>query len=525
MPDLRYPLFQPQPVELWVQRVLDRANHRLHALPEAALLDRLEDVIFQERQRLERGTPKPGEKDALDRISHALLRGDHQERVDAAASLVALWTREIHGRFDPRVYRLATGLLPRVLTAMLSEPPRSIRGLRTWDLSISRRMRVEGDLAWIRQLTQEATVILAPTHVSNMDSPILGLALFQAGLPPFVYGAGLNLFQNPLVGWWMHRLGAYTVDRSKRAELYKDTLKDYSTLCLKGGLHSLFFPGGTRSRSGLIETRLKKGLLGTGLDAWQENLQEGRANPEIYVVPCTLSYQLVLEAPTLIDDYLAEAGGKRYIITDDEFSEPRVVASFARRVLDLDSAIVCRFGAPLDVLGNPVPHDAAERREAAKRRRRYVTDPSGNVEADPQRDFRYTDRLAEALVRAWPRDATILTTHLAARVAWRSLEDAQGTRDPFRLVRVEAPLRKLDKRRLLERLDRAMEAVRQGARAGLWHQDLPRDANAALALALDRFSRFHNTKALADHGEDVMVEDPRLCLYYQNRIVNQPLEV
>jgi glycerol-3-phosphate O-acyltransferase len=525
MPDVRSPLFESQPVELWVQRVLDRAQSRLRGLSEPRLIDLLEDAVFHERKRLERATAKPGEKEAIDRISHALVRGDAQERVDAAASLVALWTREIHGRFDPRVYRVATGVLPRALTAMLSEPPRSLRGLRHWDLSISRRLRVEGDIAWLKDLTREATLILAPTHVSNMDSPILGLALYQAGLPPFVYGAGLNLFENPLVGWWMHRLGAYTVDRRKRAELYKDTLKDYSTLCLKGGFHSLFFPGGTRCRSGMIEDRVKKGLLGTGLDAWQENLREGKANPEIYVVPCTLNYQLVLEAGTLIDDHLAEAGGKRYIITDDEFSQPRVVASFARRVLDLDSAIVCRFGAPLDVLGNAVPRDPIERRDAAVRRRRYVTDAAGHVEADPQRDFRYTDRLATALVQAWPKDATILTTHLVARVAWRSLEDAQGTTDPFRLVRVEAPLRRIDKRRFLERLTRAMDRVREGAREGRWHQDLPRDASAALALALDRFGRFHATRAVADHGEDVMIEDPRLCLYYQNRLLTQPLEV
>ena len=37
----------------------------------------------------------------------------------------------------------------------------------------------------------------------------------------------------------------------------------------------------------------------------------------IYIVPVTINYRLVLEAETLIADYLAEAGKHRYIITDD----------------------------------------------------------------------------------------------------------------------------------------------------------------------------------------------------------------
>ncbi len=525
MAEHRTPLFEPQPTERWVHDLLRRAQRRLEGLDEEALVVTLEDAVYQERKRLEKDEPRAGEQEALDRLSHALVRGDRRERVDAALTFVALWGREIHGSFNPAVYRFATRALPRILTGMLSARPRSLHGLRHWDLSMARRLRVEGDIALLQRLTEEATLVLAPTHVSNMDSPLVGLALHQAELPPFVYGAGLNLFENPLIGWWMHRLGAYTVDRRKRAALYKEVLKDYSVLCIKNGLHSLFFPGGTRCRSGALETRLKKGLLGTGIQAWQELLAEGAPRADIYVVPCTLSYQLVLEASTLIDDHLAESGRQRYIIEDDEFSEPRLVASFARRVLDLDAAVVCRFGDPVDLVGNPVPKDPMERATASRRRRRFVTNAEGRVEVDPQRDRRYTDRLADALVRSYHRDTTILTTHLVARVAWALLAEARDTDDPFRLCRVEAAGRRIDKGRFLERLGTVMARVRAGARAGRWHQDLPGTATDTLQLALDRFGRFHRTRALADHGEDIIVEDPRLCLYYQNRLSTVPLEV
>ena len=40
--------------------------------------------------------------------------------------------------------------------------------------------------------------------------------------------------------------------------LYLETLKMYSNLAIQRGAHSLFFPGGTRSRSGQIEIAVKK---------------------------------------------------------------------------------------------------------------------------------------------------------------------------------------------------------------------------------------------------------------------------
>lgn len=525
MAERRTALFEPQPTDRWVAELIRRAQRRLESCDEPGRISMLEQTLYEERQRLARNAGEPNEVRELDRLAHALLRDGAREQIDAALTLVARWGREIHGRFDPRVYRFATRVLPKLVSGLLSERPRTLYGLRNWDLDIARRLRIEGDIALLQRLTGEATLILAPTHVSNLDSPLLGLALYQAGLPPFVYGAGLNLFDNPVIGWWMHRLGAYTVDRKKRAVLYKDTLKDYSTLCLKGGLHSLFFPGGTRCRSGQLETHLKKGLLGTGLDAWRENVEQGQPRPEIYVIPCTLSYQLVLEAETLIDDHLAEVGRQRYIIEDDEFSRPRVVASFLRRVLDLDAPVVCRFGDPIDLVGNPVPREPTDRAEAAIRRRRYITSADGAVEHDPQRDFRYTEQLSRSLVGAYARDTHVMTTHLVARVAWTMLGEQRGTTDPFRLVQAEPAGRHLDRGAVIERLGRAMTRVRAGAAQGLWHQDLPSTAADALNLAIDRFRRFHKSRALADHGADVVIESPRLCLYYQNRLATVPLEV
>jgi hypothetical protein len=47
-----------------------------------------------------------------------------------------------------------------------------------------------------------------------------------------------------------------------------------------------------------------------------------------YIVPMVMSYHFVLEAASLIEDHLAEAGRHRFIITDDDSFKPFEVARF-----------------------------------------------------------------------------------------------------------------------------------------------------------------------------------------------------
>ena len=118
-------------------------------------------------------------------------------------------------------------------------------------------------------------------------------------------------------------------------------LKTYSSVMIERGYHSLFFPGGTRSRSGMVESRLKLGLAGTAIEAYARNAiraEPRRAPRPIFFVPVTINYALVLEAETLIDDYLKEAGKARYIIEDDEFSQLDRWLAFFRRLTS--------YGAP-----------------------------------------------------------------------------------------------------------------------------------------------------------------------------------
>jgi hypothetical protein len=148
----------------------------------------------------------------------------------------------------------------------------------------------------------------------------------------------------------------------------------------------------------------------------------------------------------------------------------------------------------------------------------------GRVEVDPQRDHLYTERLAQRLCEIWPTLATLMTTHVAAWVAWRALERALGTTDPFRIVRTPPSLRRIPVRQMLDGLARAQRQAAALTAAGACHARLPETPAQLLDAALDTFGRYHRSRAISRSGDDILVEDPRLCLYYRNRAAFADLE-
>src|SRR5690606_36429483 len=188
-----------------------------------------------------------------------------------------------------------------------------------------RLVSLTGHLPELAALARVETVIVVPTHSSILDSLAIRESLARKDLPPVVYGAGKNLFTNPISSFFMHNLGAYRIDRRIKSQIYTDVLTTYSAVMIERGYHSLFFPGGTRSRSGMIEGRLKLGLAGTAIEAYARYAIRARARGErptpIFFVPVTINYALVLEAESLIEDYLKESGQARYSIEDDEMSQ------------------------------------------------------------------------------------------------------------------------------------------------------------------------------------------------------------
>jgi len=367
---------------------------------------------------------------------------------------------------------------------------------------------------------------------------VFGFALEHVGLSPATYGAGKNLFTNPALSFFMHNLGAYRIDRRLKHGLYKEVLKAYSCVILERGYHSLFFPGGTRSRSGAVERKLKLGLAGTGVEAMARTAARGQMR-KVFFVPATINYLLTLEAETLIGDFLQEEGKHRYIIEDDESAKPGRIAAFMRKLLGLDSGCVVRFSQPLDCFGNRVDEEGIsyDARGHAVSPLSYLTDGEGRVCHDPSRDAQYTRELSEAIVEGYSRDTVALATHLVAAAAFEKLRESvtgsgrlsrgqgEAAADIFAMLRAkdDVTVSRAALAESVERLrDRAKELESRG-RIVLGPQLARASGREILDEALRAFSGYHTTPVLEPRGANLVLADTRLIFYYQNRLTSQGL--
>jgi glycerol-3-phosphate O-acyltransferase len=443
--------------------------------PDRARLEiALNDAAFHEIRRLE----KQHDEEARDRLGYwrAMIRRigkmDDVEQRRVLHTIVTKMTRDVAGNFDPRVYRFAS-------------------------------------------------LVFVPTHSSNLDSIVLSQALEISGLPPVVYGAGKNLFTNPIISFFMHNLGAYRVDRRIRVSLYKDILKLYSQVMIERGYHSLFFPGGTRSRSGMIERRLKLGLLGSAVEAFTTN-QVRRVDRPVWFVPTTINYALVLEAETLVRDWLMEEGQARFIIEDDEFSQIDRWFAFFRKMVGMRGACIIRFGEPIDPFGNRV--DGRGRSLTPTGR---AIDPGGYVEhrgkpvIDAVRDAAYTRELGEVLAKRYEEDTVLMSTQVVAHVLFRDLVQSTPGMDLFTRLRLRGEIG-LDREALCQGLgearDRlcALEAKGRVRTSDVVKEDTPAEL---LERALNFWKGYHDSTAATLEGDRIVLGDPSLLLYYQNRLV------
>jgi glycerol-3-phosphate O-acyltransferase len=507
-------------------RITDRCAER--GRPDEVLAD----SIYFEKRRLKEDRKARRNKEDFEfwREVHRGMRGASER---AQLSLIRRSARrygeEIAGNFDERVYKAVTragvpafGLLLNAVspTRLLTKMP----DLPTLDDALI----VQGETEQLRRLHELGTVILVPTHVSNLDSIIVGYALYRMGLPPFIYGAGLNLFENPMLGFFMHNLGAYTVDRKKKDPLYKEILKEYATLTLEHGYDNIFFPGGTRARSGATEQKLKLGLLGTGVRAFANNLRKGRNDPRVYIVPATLSFQLVLEAETLIDDFLKEQGKSRYIITDDEFARPKRWFDFVRQLMSMDSKIYFTVGRAFDPFGNDVDDDgqSLDPRGRVVEPERYLL-RDGEVVHDDKRDAEYTREVGHRVAEAFMKDALIQATNVTARAIFAILRQSNPETDIVRLLRAGGEKEDMTLGEAYAEVSHILDELRGLERRGgirLGPVVATGTAEDVVHDGLRHFAIYHSQPAAERKGDRIFATDRALLFYYQNRLEGYRLE-
>jgi len=459
-----YPPISPDLEEWKIYRLSeDRENfigEVIHHTYERLLLEFGEDLpgllsktIYAELQRTKEEPWKvdpPKERRYWKKMGRRLATrsldvSDDSTAEGAAQSLlrkiVRRYTEEIVGTFKLGHYRFARRFLSfffgRLLNAAVG---RSFRSIFSSKAELRQKLLVKGYIEELRALHGKGHIVLVPTHFSNIDSIMIGYMLdVVGGVPANAYGAGLDLYNTGYTAYFMNRLGAYRVDRRKRNPIYNRTLKQMAKLSIKRGVPNIFFPGGTRSRSGSLETKLKLGLLSSAMEAQREMYQEGRRE-KIFIVPLVMSYPFVLEAQFLVEQHLRKEGQDRYIKTKDSFHSFRSILKFIWGIFSKTNRITIAIGQPMDVLGNRV---LATGQSFSPNGRtvdtlEYFQDAAGVVTTDFQRESEYLRMLGERIKERFHADNIVLSSQLVSHAAFTLLERSYPDLDLYGLLRLPA---------------------------------------------------------------------------------------
>lgn len=528
MPVIEGPLTQFEKGRLRI--LADVLSKTLQSFEDAQLDLVLGEALYSERTRLKRERPNlftkkryQSDKVLWNSVQASILQPPVlADRRNLLRMVIKHYVDEIGGHFDPKTYRFATHAVPWAFSWLLNAA--SVQRFKPWGMteSLESRLNIVGEVPMLQRLAQKGTILLVPTHQSNIDSVLIGYVIHLMGLPPFSYGAGLNLFTNPALSYFMSGLGAYTVDRRKSNVIYKETLKNYSTRILREGIHSIFFPGGGRSRSGAIESKVKLGLLGTALEAQIQNLQEGREKPNVFIVPMVTSYHWVLEATSLIEDYLAEKGKARYIITDDESFQPAKIIRFFWKVFSSQSGITVRIGKPLDIFGNPVDDNGRSigPNGTSIDSIRWLT-TGGVLKPNAQRDQEYTRELGERIVERYHYENTVLSSHLVAFTLFEALRAKYPDLDLYRFLRLSVERRALPLAEFLARAESNHAKFRAAADRGEFYLSEELKTSKTRDWVDDgvkQLGLLHDAAVVRVRGDAVWTEDMNLLYYYRNRL-------
>ena len=207
--ELECAAMRPQDREFVISEVKGRLvdRHRKVASNGGQPLDTLiNDTIYHERKRLDDGRDPKERREGMafwKGLNRRLSRSHEQGQAKLLEECVDRFVREVAGNFNPYVYRFTTRAIPLGLGFMLNAvSPRLLRQRFPQLPDIADAVVIQGEVEHLLKLSEHGTVILAPTHSSNLDSLVIGWSLHHLGLAPFIYGAGLNLFASRFFGFF-----------------------------------------------------------------------------------------------------------------------------------------------------------------------------------------------------------------------------------------------------------------------------------------------------------------------------------
>jgi glycerol-3-phosphate O-acyltransferase len=529
----------------FIEEVADHAFRRIKEIrpTRKQLVDELEATVYREQQRMKRNrwrVDPPDEpkfwskiKEDLIDVTSKPLDDDHADRKEdeILKRIVQRYAGEIAGNFRPSSYRFAREIIQFWFARLLNATRvKKFGAIFRNQYTLRDKIQIVGKVRQLRSLAKKGTIVMVPTHSSNLDSILIGWVIHALGLPAFIYGAGLNLFNIKIIAYFMNSLGAFKVDRRKKNLPYLETLKMYSGLAIEKGAHSLFFPGGTRSRSGTIEKMLKLGLLSTATEA-QRNIYlktpAGEEPRKIFVVPVTLNYHFVLEAPELIDDYLSVKGQDRYLPEEDKYGSLQLI-QFLFRFFTKGSNISVSIGRGLDIMGNYVDEEgnSLDAQGRIIDTRDYFVS-NGQITIDKQREDEYTRMLSQRIVAEYHKIHRTFASHLVAFVAFEMWQKKHPKLDLFGLLRLpeeELSLEYPEFRKTCKRVRKQIYRLKKEGKAN-HATHLKGKIDLVISHGLENVGNFHLKRPLLmDKKGSIITKDLNTLYFYHNRLVGYDLE-
>ncbi|MEO9870056.1 1-acyl-sn-glycerol-3-phosphate acyltransferase [Ekhidna sp.] len=525
----------------FIEEVTSETYETLLKDKNGSLREEIETTIHREKMRMKANpwrVDPPDEKVYWKGIQSRLLDVNPDEKESAAQKekeilqeIIRRYSEEISGNFKKSAYRFAQSFVTFGFARLLNAARvKGLLSLFSRQLDLDDKLHVIGETEHIRSLAKKGTVVMVPTHFSNLDSILIGWAIHHLGLPPFIYGAGLNLFNIKILAYFMNSLGAYKVDRRKKNLIYLETLKTYSREAIKRGCHSLFFPGGTRSRSGEIESSLKIGLLSTSIEAQRELFQNAKEDKEvgkIFIVPVVINYHFTLEAPSLIKEHLRRTGRERYYVEADEFSTSYKLGTFMFKFFTKGSDISVNLGRGMDILGNYVDNDGNS------------FDKNGNpinvkdyflrgkeITFDAQREKEYVRVLSQRIVEEYHKYNRVFASHLVAFTAFKMLERKNPKLDIYHVLRLPEEDLELDYGEFKENFKKLRTRLEKIHKKGLvdMADHMKERATNAIEHGLQNVGLYHDQRPLIKKNEKIIVQDTNTLYYYHNRMNGYGLE-
>jgi len=184
-------------------------------------------------------------------------------------------------------------------------------------------------------------------------------------------------------------------------------------------------------------------------------------------VPLVLNYHFVLEAKSLIDQYLRRTGKEKYTKSKEVGKSSGKLMKFIWSLISKQSDIELSFGRPMDVFGHHVDMEGNSLDKHGN-----IIDISGYFKLDGevqtvyQREKVYTKLLGDKIVESYKINNVVLSSHLVAFAAFRTLLNKHAELNLYDVLNIPVAGFQIEKELFLKVVKKMQTALKKMEKQG-----------------------------------------------------------